>query len=208
LAAGDFAGDQREDLAIGVPGEDVGAIADAGAVNVIYGKSAASGLIAAGNQLWHQDSPGIEDVAEAGDKFGYALAAGNFNGDARDDLAIGVPGEDLRAVADAGATNVIYGQSFWFGLTAAGDDFLHQNGAEIETGDLFGAALAAGDFDGDGKDDLAVGVPREDIGAIIDAGAVDVFYGAFSGASQQWHQNSPGILDVAEVGDNFGLSVA
>ena len=45
-----------------------------------------------------------------------ALAVGNFDGDRRDDLAIGVPYEDLEYgldaqsyVADAGAVNVIYG---------------------------------------------------------------------------------------------------
>jgi hypothetical protein len=54
-------------LAIGAPGEDVGALSDAGAVNVIYGSAA--GLNAAGDQIWHQDVAGIEGVAEAGDRF-------------------------------------------------------------------------------------------------------------------------------------------
>ena len=31
-----------------------------------------------------------------------------------------------------------------------------------------------GDFNGDGYDDLAVGVPDEDLGSIVDAGAVNV----------------------------------
>ncbi len=45
-----------------------------------------------------------------------------------------------------------------------------------EAGDFFGDALAAGDFDGDGDSDLAVGVPRETIGDIADAGAVNMLY--------------------------------
>jgi hypothetical protein len=56
---------------VGVPFENVGAIADAGAVNVIYGSPA--GLAAARNQLWHQDSAGILDAVEALDRFGQAL---------------------------------------------------------------------------------------------------------------------------------------
>ena len=37
------------------------------------------------------------------------LAAGDFNNDGRDDLAIGSPGEDIGNLADAGAVSVIYG---------------------------------------------------------------------------------------------------
>ena len=61
----------------------------AGAVNVIYGGPA--GLAAPGNQIWHQDSDGIVGGAESFDRFGEALAAGDFNNDGFKDLAIGVP---------------------------------------------------------------------------------------------------------------------
>jgi len=67
--SGDFNGDGRDDLAIGVPFEDVGSIADAGAVNVLYGRSA--GLNAWQDQIWDQNSPGIEGEAERGDRLGW-----------------------------------------------------------------------------------------------------------------------------------------
>jgi FG-GAP repeat len=70
---GDFDGDGEDDLAIGVPGEDVGSILDAGAVNVLYGSS--NGLTSSGSQFWHQDKSGIEDTAEQDDAFGAALAS-------------------------------------------------------------------------------------------------------------------------------------
>jgi hypothetical protein len=46
-------------------------VAGAGAINVIYGDNttATPGLSAAGSQLWHQNSPDIEGVTEAGDRF-------------------------------------------------------------------------------------------------------------------------------------------
>ena len=66
--AGDFNGDGHDDLAVGVPFESLGVVDLAGAVNVIHGS--ASRLSADGNQLWHQDSPGIADAAEGGDLFG------------------------------------------------------------------------------------------------------------------------------------------
>ena len=67
----DYNGDGMDDLAIGADGEDVGAIADAGAVNVLYGSS--YGLTDVGDQLWHQGLPGVLGAAEVGDQFGWTL---------------------------------------------------------------------------------------------------------------------------------------
>jgi len=60
-------------LAVGVPGESVGAADSAGAVNVLYGSG--PGLASSGNQLWTQDSPGIKGVAATLDVFGATLAS-------------------------------------------------------------------------------------------------------------------------------------
>jgi hypothetical protein len=51
---------------------------------------------------------------------------------------------------------------------------------DLKDGDLFGAALAAGDFNGDGSNDLAIGVPGEKVSnsAVYNhAGMVNVLYG-------------------------------
>jgi hypothetical protein len=73
LAVGDFDRDGFADLAIGVPHEDVGTIADAGAVNVLYGST--GGLTGTGSQIFTQNSPGVPDSVEFDDFFGGALAA-------------------------------------------------------------------------------------------------------------------------------------
>lgn len=212
LAAGDFNGDGRFDLAVGVPGEDIGRIVDAGAVNVIYGST--TGLTSAGSQLWSQATPGMMGTAEAGDEFGFSLAAGDFNGDGRDDLAVGVPHEGVSVslssgcfdIADAGAINVLYGTPY--GLLDPGFDFWSQATQGIrgtaETGDLFGYSLATGDLNGDGRDDLAIGVSHEDNGA----GVVNVIYGGASGlttsANQLWYHDSyGGVFD-----HSFGFAIA
>jgi hypothetical protein len=109
-------------------------------VHVLYGSP--SGLTAAGSQLWSQDSPGIDGTAEVGDDFGFAVAAGDFNGDSGADLAIGAPGEnDL-----AGVVHVLYGTPS--GLTASGSQLWSQDSPGIagvaESTDFFGGALAAG----------------------------------------------------------------
>ena len=71
----DFNADGFSDLAIGAPTEDAAALADGG-VNVIYGSAGGLSATAIPDQLWGQDTPSVEGVAEAGDRFGYSLAAG------------------------------------------------------------------------------------------------------------------------------------
>jgi hypothetical protein len=172
LAAGDFNGDGYADLAVGIPFEDVGDTPSAGLVHIFY--ATADGLSSEGNEMWNQGTPGIEGGVEAYDKFGYSLAAGDFNGDGYDDLAIGVPYEDKGDEVNTGAVNVIYGSPD--GLTAEGDQIWDQDdffGGTTESGDEFGYSLAAGDFNGDGYDDLAIGAPFEDWGEINAAGVVN-----------------------------------
>lgn len=81
-----------------------------------------------------------------------------------------------------------------------------------EADDAFGHALVAGDFDGDGYEDLAIGAMGEGFGSAPRAGAVTVLFGSDSGltasGSQQWHQDSPGVPGGSEPDDNFGEAVA
>src|SRR5215217_7943591 len=97
----DFDNDGFDDLAVGVPREGVGTADLAGAVNILAGSP--TGLSGAGSQQFVQGSGGVPDAAEPLDLFGNALAAGDFNNDGFIDLAIGVPGEDIGTIAEAGA---------------------------------------------------------------------------------------------------------
>jgi hypothetical protein len=216
LAIGDFGGSSHADLAVGIPGEDLidNTVDDAGAAHVIYGS--ASGLISTGNQFWHQDSPAVAGVVEAGDQFGSTLAAANFGGSARADLAIGIPREDVSSFADAGAVSALYGSVS--GLTSTGNQLWEQDASGMADGtapdDRFGSALAVGNFGASSHSDLAVGIPREDLvnNTVDDAGAAHVIYGSASGltstGNQFWHHDSPGIGWGAEPGDRFGWSLA
>ena len=208
LAIGDFGGSSHGDLAIGVPDDDAGALADTGGVHVLPGSAA--GLTATGSQYWNQDSAGITDAAEAGDRFGAALAAGNMGNGSEADLAIGAPGENVGA----GVVHAIYGSAP--GLAAAGQQYWHQNTAGIpnaqEAGDHFGASLAIADFGDSAHGDLAIGAPDDDAAALSDAGVVHVVIGSTSGltatGSNYWYQNAPGISDGDEAGDRFGAMLA
>ena len=218
-ASGDFNGDGRDDLAIGIPGQAVGGLGDAGAVQVIYG-SVTAGLADTGKQLFTQDTDGIEGVAEAGDRFGSCLTAGDFNGDGRDDLAVGAPEEDITSTRgsfrDGGLVGVIYGSATGLNVTTPADQIWSQDspgiGGGAEIGDAFGGALSSGDFNGDGRDDLAVGVPFEDVGSNRDAGTVNVLLGSSAGVAatgdQLWHQNVKNVAGSAETDDLFGAALA
>jgi hypothetical protein len=205
----DFDGDGFADLPVAATGEAIGGKANAGALHVFYGTS--GGLAATQSQLWSQASP-IRDAPEAGDRFGAAWAAGDFDGDGFDDLAVGVPGENDRT----GVVQVLYGSST--GLRSARNQLLWQHTDGIDgdptPGDEFGSALAAGDFDRDGRDDLAIGAPGDASLAAGGArgGSVTVLRGSVDGltavGSQVFTQDSPQVPGQAKAGDQFGFSLA
>jgi FG-GAP repeat protein len=209
----DFNGDGYADLAVAAAMEDVGAVVDAGGVNVLYGT--ANGLATTGNQFWSQDSNGVKDQAEQGDQFGTGLAAADFNGDGFSDLAIGAPFDTVGTIKGAGVVNVLYGTAA--GLASSGNRVFTENtpgmsGDGAEKNDLFGASLAGGDLNGDGADDLAIGIRQEGVGTKSSAGAVLVLYGAVgtglgTAGNQFWTQddlNGSG----AQIGAVFSRGLA
>ena len=165
LPAPDFDNDGFGDLAVGVPGEDVGTAANAGAVQVLYG--AADGLAADGRIL-AQGAGGVPGASEAGDRFGAALVTGRFNSDGYEDLAVGAPGEGVGADDGAGAVVLLFGSAD--GLGGGGGRLLTLDNPE--PGDGFGSSLATGEFTDAGQ--LLVGAPGEDVRSLTDAGAVSL----------------------------------
>jgi FG-GAP repeat len=210
LATGDVNGDSITDLAIGDPGED----AEAGAVFVLRGSGTASLLTPTGRQTWTQDSAGILGGAESGDAFGSALAMGNFAGSGRSDLAVGVPGETLGSAApQAGYVNVLYSAGSG-GLSSTGNQGWSLSstgipGAGAAPSNWFGQALAAGDFNGDGRTDLAIGAPGVTVDGATSAGSVTVLLSApgsslSAAGSSMWTENTAGIDGTAGAQYYFG----
>lgn len=198
IAVGDFDDDDYDDLAIAVPGANDARPTASGTVHIIYGSS--TGLTETGDQLWTMDTSGIDGTAGTGDHWGDALSAGDFNCDGYADLAVGGP----RRLA--GWVSVIFGSSG--GLTSANDRAL------VGTGGSFGAALAAGNFDGNqsstniGCDDLVVAAPHETVGNVTNAGSIYRWAGGTTGlavtVSQTINQDSTNVEGTPEANDLFG----
>jgi hypothetical protein len=200
-------------LAIGTRQDSVSGFVGAGAVNVIYGSSA--GLTAAGDQLLHQDTSGVNDRAEAREFFGHAVAAGDTNGDGFDDLAIGAPGEagGIGVTHDSGMVHLLFGGSAK--LSGKRDVSLTRFdwpaiAAKIGT---LGLSVTIGDFDGDSFGDLAFGAPVAEVNGFSGAGLVVVLPGSAAGleassAAQLWSQGASGILETAEYDEAFGSTLA
>jgi len=202
--ANDFDGDGRGDLAVGVPGARVGGAPRAGAVVVQYSRADLPAVRLA------QGARGLPGHAEAYDGFGRTVAGGDFDGDGYADLAVAAPFEDVSGEYDAGSVHVLYGSRS--GLRAGGvftQDTAGVPGPASSTS-WFGEALAAGDADGDGRDELAVGAPKQRVDdgsgrvVVVPGGARGLVPGRASG----WTQATKGVRGVPELYDCFGSALA
>lgn len=221
LAVGDFNHDGYADLAIGSPQDFfVGDNVSTGKVNILYGSPTGlqdTGSGAPDDQLWSRDTSSVKGTSGPGWAFGNAMTAGDFNNDGYDDLCIGVPYASGHA-ANGGSINCLYGSVTGLQATGTGapdDQLWDQDSPGVigvtEENDAFGSALSAGDFNGDGFLDLAVGVPGENSGA----GGINVLYGSATGLQstgtggpqdQFWRQGSNGV--PGSGGGSFGYSLS
>jgi len=186
-AAGDINGDGTDDLIIGARRADPNGNNDAGKSYVVFGSDTGlpnpfelSSLNALNGFVLNGES--TSDFSG-----GSVSAAGDINGDGIDDLIIDASGADPNGNNDAGKSYVVFGSDTAlpnpFNLaTLNGSNGFALNG---EMGSALGALAgrsvsAAGDINGDGIDDLIIGVFFADAAGIQAAGRSYVVFGSNS----------------------------
>ncbi|WP_405479566.1 FG-GAP and VCBS repeat-containing protein [Streptomyces sp. NBC_00009] len=138
----DFNGDGYRDYASYADSPNHG-----GGVRVTFGTAQGPGTA---TQHIDQSTPGVYGADEEDDAFGEVRAAADFNGDGYGDLAVAARGEDADGRKDQGAVTILWGSASGLsGGTALPNKAPEQYGS-------MGRDLATGDFNGDGKQDLAV----------------------------------------------------
>jgi hypothetical protein len=209
-SAGDVNDDGYDDLIIGASDADTN-----GAAYVVFG--AATGFTANVDLSDMDGTDGFQIVGEvAYDSFGFSVAsAGDVNGDGYDDLIIGAMRADPNGDR-TGASYVVFGTASAFDATFALSNLDGTNGFQINGEaaiDVSGRSVAsAGDFNGDGFDDLIIGAYGADPNG-YNSGACYVVFGAASGFAANLDlsdlNGTNGFQISGEAtGDRVGISVA
>lgn len=172
-------------LVVGEPAKDIGTNVDAGSVTIVR-ESPTTDRLASATTL-SQDFAGVPGVAESYDHFGTSVSIDAAGPPALVDgvfIAVGVPGEDLGTTPDAGVVQAFASHPDG---TLAPIGTVTQSMPGVpgvpESGDKFGSSVLVGGisdiyYDGTqgvGDENIAVGVPSEDVGGNPDQGVVDIF---------------------------------
>ena len=197
LKGPDFNNDGFTDAAFGMPHIDRNDFIDVGQVMITYGSS--KGLQSVkGKRLLHRNIDDVQGAFSKRANFGASLTWGDFNQDGYSDLVVGVPGDEINGAVGAGSVQVFYGSNACEGLCQDWNKIIHRDldgmMDDAKSGDNFGTAVITGDFNGDGFDDLAIGVPNDSIihmdgeVGVEKAGTVHIIYGAETGLIVEGNQ--------------------
>ena len=182
FSAGDFNGDGRTDLVVGARQ---------------YATSTGRGYIFY-NDGSIPTTAATADVIITGEAtnnyFGNVFATGDFNTDGKTDLVVGADYYN----AQTGRTYIFYSQNGQVNT----NQYITGNAAS----DFFGAAMTTGDFNADGKTDLAIGAPGYNPGGAANTGRVYIFYN--DGSIPTTAATADVIITGGATNDNFGSSFA
>ena len=163
----DIDGDGVGDLIVGVPGEGIGSIGDAGLVQIRYNPGGHSAT-AASVQSLHQGKEEVEGYAEAGDGFGTFVLAADVTGDDTPDLLVGTPEKSIGNNDSAGLVSLF--PTIDGSLSVATDQLFYVAQDEFsgtaQTGAQFGISITTL------NEDIIIGAPGRTVSGYYNAGAI------------------------------------
>lgn len=192
----DVNGDGYGDIAVGAYTRDAGLGASQGAAYIFHGSASGVSSQAAAN------ANTVLTGQAAGDNFGYSLSLGDIDGDGYADLAVGAHVRNTQT----GAVYVFHGSSS--GIASQGAAGARQIYNGETTLNQFGGALAMGDFNGDGYDDLVAAARIRNAGAGANQGVAYLFLGSTSGLPNVLVAAASAVLSGQAASYFFGTAIA
>ena len=210
-SVGDINGDNIDDFAIGAPAADPNGDRS-GATYIIYGQT--DGFSANINLRNLNAGDGFRIVGEnRGDLSGGSVSSGDVNGDGFNDIIIGA----LQAEPDgdhinhnSGSTYVVFGKSGGYsGTVNLSSIVTNGDGFRLDgenRSDWSGEFVSAGDINGDGYDDVIIGVSW--VGYNGDGGRSGSTYVVFGKPDNPDESNDlNGIMSLSELDGSDGFRI-
>jgi FG-GAP repeat len=213
VAIGKVNKDSYADLVIGAPGEND--YWDGGGVITLMWGSAAGLSMSGSTTVTGSTVTNTVKLWSTNLYFmGNAVGVTDTNGDGYGEVIAAASAAQVSGTVNGGALVSFVGRAS--GLSPSGVKVLTQATSGVpggpENDDRFANSIAVGDVTGDGRGDVLVGIPGEDVGSTADAGAITLLRGSTSGltgtGAQYLDQNNPAVPGASERGDAFGSSVA
>ena len=207
--AGDINGDGIDDFLISAPDADPGSTHDGGQVYVVFGTSSTPTQRLLSLSFLNGNNGFVIRGESDQDQLGISVSdAGDVNGDGIDDIIIGT---DAR-----GKAYVVFGSSHGFSSSLDVSSLDGNDGFRIENNNnsssLGFSVSSAGDFNGDGIDDIIVGAPSDGDGG---RGESYVIFGSRRGFSSSLDVSSSSFnghigftITGANAQDRLGQSVS
>ncbi|MBT6619656.1 MAG: T9SS type A sorting domain-containing protein [Gemmatimonadetes bacterium] len=178
LATGDINADGFDDIVIGARESSPGGRFIAGAVYLVLGSASLPATVNLANA---SEFAMVIQGADAYDRLGTSVAVGDVNMDSYDDIIVGASTSNVGSVNGAGKAYLFYG-----GPTATLPAIVDLNASTANvivqiwgsgTSEGLGTAVASGDLNGDGYDDMIVSAGNGDGLGRDGAGRTHVVFG-------------------------------